>query len=110
MSRPEDFKPSNILGPLGVDVNDDTFCIMPFMHMSTTTNGEYRLCCRSQKVTEVNHNRIHELFPDRIKEPTENTTPRDIWQSNTYTKYLLIILFLILKFKTLIFLQKQLVI
>lgn len=86
MSRPEDFKPSNILGPLGVDVNDDTFCIMPFMHMSTTTNGEYRLCCRSQKVTEVNHNRIHELFPDRISEPTETTTPKDIWQSKTYNK------------------------
>lgn len=85
-NSPENFKPSEILEPLGVEVNDDTFCIMPFMHMSTTTNGEYRLCCRSQKVTEINHNRIHEMFPELITAPTGNLTPKDIWQSNTYNE------------------------
>lgn len=86
MRQPDEFKPSSILEPLGIEVNDDTFCIMPFMHMSTTTNGEYRLCCRSTKVTEVNHNRIHEMFPERISEPTTKTSPRDIWQGNTYNQ------------------------
>lgn len=82
-TTPENFRPSDYIK--GVD--DSTFCIMPFMHMSTTTNGEYRLCCRSSKVTEINHNRIHEMFPDRIKDNTESKMlPKNIWQGKRYNE------------------------
>ncbi len=35
---------------LNRNLDTDTFCIQPFMHLSTTPNGQIRLCCRSQKL------------------------------------------------------------
>ena len=51
----KNFKPSTALKKHGLKPNDNTFCIMPFIHSSTTTNGEFRLCCRSNKIWSVNN-------------------------------------------------------
>ena len=32
----------------GTDINPDTFCILPFIHVSTLPQGEVKLCCRGQ--------------------------------------------------------------
>ena len=32
----------------GTDINPDTFCILPFIHVSTLPQGEIKLCCRGQ--------------------------------------------------------------
>lgn len=32
----------------GVELNPETFCILPFTHISTMTHGEIKLCCRGQ--------------------------------------------------------------
>ncbi len=32
----------------GVEINPDTFCILPFVHISTAPQGEVKLCCRGQ--------------------------------------------------------------
>lgn len=46
----------------GFTVNDSSFCIMPWIHTSTTTNGEFRLCCRSKKVWDVESTSIKEVW------------------------------------------------
>lgn len=33
---------------LNTSINPDTFCILPFTHISTMTHGEIKLCCRGQ--------------------------------------------------------------
>ncbi len=47
------------------NLNIDTFCIQPFMHLSTTPNGQIRLCCRSQKIADA-----------------ADTTFKDVWYSD----------------------------
>lgn len=56
------FKPNQILKEFGMEVNDDTFCILPWIHTSTTTNGEFRLCCRSSKVWNIQNIGIKDLW------------------------------------------------
>ena len=28
--------------------NTKTFCVMPWMHLATNTQGQYKLCCKAQ--------------------------------------------------------------
>ena len=28
--------------------NTKTFCVMPWMHLATNTQGQYKLCCRKE--------------------------------------------------------------
>jgi MoaA/NifB/PqqE/SkfB family radical SAM enzyme len=56
------FKPSEILKEFGITANDDTFCILPWTHTSTTTNGDFRLCCRSSKVWTIQNIGIKDLW------------------------------------------------
>lgn len=72
--NPLHFSPSELGKKYGLDINDDSFCILPFMHMSTTTNGEYRLCCRSQPISQINYQQMHSLFPNQFPEDKKNTT------------------------------------
>jgi MoaA/NifB/PqqE/SkfB family radical SAM enzyme len=37
----------------GMTVSNETFCALPFLHLSTTTNGEIRLCCRSRPIASI---------------------------------------------------------
>jgi MoaA/NifB/PqqE/SkfB family radical SAM enzyme len=61
----KNFKPSEILKKYGVEVEDNTFCIMPFIHISTTTNGDFRLCCRSRKIQNLDDVSLKELWNHR---------------------------------------------
>lgn len=63
------FKPSEILSKINMQVDDSTFCIMPFMHVSTTTNGDFRLCCRSKKIANISQGSLKELW-NRMKYDT----------------------------------------
>lgn len=45
-----------------IKVDDSTFCIMPFIHTSTTTNGDFRLCCRSTKIWDIENISLKELW------------------------------------------------
>lgn len=64
----KNFKPSAVFKEkYGFTVDDRTFCIMPFIHISTTTNGEFRLCCRSKKLWNI-----------------ENIGVKDIWNHSKY--------------------------
>lgn len=57
------FKPSVYMKEkYGMSVDDSTFCIMPFIHTSTTTNGEFRLCCRSTKIWDIQNISLKELW------------------------------------------------
>lgn len=40
------------------EVDPTTFCILPFVHLSTTTNGEIKLCCRSSTIASIQHETI----------------------------------------------------
>lgn len=84
--HPSEFSPSQIFSDMGIQVNDKTFCIMPFIHMSTMPNGEYRLCCRSQRVGEVNHSEYVKQFgiDDTVPDITNETTPKKIFQGELY--------------------------
>lgn len=46
-------------------INTDTFCIQPFIHLSTTPNGQIKLCCRSHKIADAS-----------------DTTFKDVWYSD----------------------------
>lgn len=61
----KNYKPSSVLKKYGLEPNDNTFCIMPFIHSSTTTNGEFRLCCRSAKIWNINNISLKELWNHR---------------------------------------------
>jgi len=64
----KNFKPSqHFKEKYGFTVDDNTFCIMPFIHISTTTNGEFRLCCRSKKLWNI-----------------ENIGVKDLWNHSKY--------------------------
>lgn len=58
-----DYRPSELFKEqYGFNVNDKTFCIMPFIHTSTTTNGEFRLCCRSTKIWDIKNIAFRDLW------------------------------------------------
>jgi len=46
----------------GFSVSDQTFCIMPWVHISTTTNGEFRLCCRSKRMWDIKNIGVKDLW------------------------------------------------
>ena len=61
---------------IGFDLPRKSFCVMPFNHLSTTTSGQIRLCCRSkpigsikkQSLVEVwNGQKLQEIRQDMIK-------------------------------------------
>lgn len=67
------FKPSKYLKEkYQMTVDDSTFCIMPFIHTSTTTNGEFRLCCRSTKIWDIESISIKELWNHRKYKTVRN--------------------------------------
>jgi radical SAM protein with 4Fe4S-binding SPASM domain len=39
-----------------------TFCLLPFIHMATKTDGDMKLCCRSWPIGNVNETSIKELW------------------------------------------------
>ena len=48
LSKYESFY-ENAVGKLkGLPVSKDTFCPLPFSHISTMPHGEIKLCCRAQ--------------------------------------------------------------
>lgn len=58
-------KIENLSKNLDYDFNKETFCVQPFIHLSTTPNGQIKLCCRSHKIADA-----------------ADTTFKDIWYSN----------------------------
>lgn len=46
----------------GATVDPSTFCILPFIQYSTTTDGEIRLCCRSHAVGHVGQDSLSEMW------------------------------------------------
>jgi sulfatase maturation enzyme AslB (radical SAM superfamily) len=62
----KNFKPSELFKEkYGFTVDDSTFCIMPFIHTSTTTNGDFRLCCRSSKLWNIQDISLKDLWNHR---------------------------------------------
>lgn len=69
----KNFKPSEILKEkFGFTVDDSTFCIMPFIHTSTTTNGDFRLCCRSTKIWDIKNIPLRDLWNHRKYKTVRN--------------------------------------
>ncbi len=47
---------------LAISADPKTFCILPFSHLSTTTTGEVRLCCRSKKIDLIENNSLLQVW------------------------------------------------
>ena len=46
-----------------------TFCIYPFTHLATKTDGSFKLCCRSEQISSVQDTSVLELWnSDKYKE------------------------------------------
>jgi len=60
-------------------MSNKNFCILPFIHLATTTEGHCRLCCKVSK---------HDVICDDNGNPYNvNThTINEIWNSNHYTQ------------------------
>ena len=50
-------------------IDSNTFCILPFIHMATKTDGDLKLCCRSWPIANI-----------------KDTSIEDLWNSNTYKR------------------------
>lgn len=48
-------------------LSSNTFCLLPFIHMATKTDGDLKLCCRSWPIDNIN-----------------NTSIKDLWNSDLY--------------------------
>lgn len=48
-------------------LSSNTFCLLPFIHMATKTDGDLKLCCRSWPIDNIN-----------------NTSIKDLWNSDVY--------------------------
>ena len=47
----------------------NTFCLLPFIHMATKTDGDIKLCCRSWPIDNINNVSMKELWnSDKYKE------------------------------------------
>lgn len=69
----KNYKPSEIFKErYGFTVDDSTFCIMPFIHTSTTTNGDFRLCCRSTRVWDIQNIPLRDLWNHRKYKTVRN--------------------------------------
>lgn len=50
-------------------LESNTFCLLPFIHMATKTDGDMKLCCRSWPVGNINDISMKELWnSDKYKE------------------------------------------
>lgn len=49
-------------------VDSKTFCILPFIQYSTTTDGEIRLCCRSRAVGAIAESSLGEMWQGPVME------------------------------------------
>jgi sulfatase maturation enzyme AslB (radical SAM superfamily) len=77
------FKPSEILKEkYGFTVDDSTFCIMPFIHTSTTTNGEFRLCCRSDRLWDVQNISLKDLWNHKKYKTVRNNLSMGVKDSH----------------------------
>lgn len=68
-----------ILHDLNEELDDhsfdpQTFCILPFSHLSTTTIGEIRLCCRSENIGNIQDESLAHLW----KSEKMNEVRRDL--------------------------------
>lgn len=49
--------------------SSSTFCLLPFIHMATKTDGDIKLCCRSWPVGNINETSMEELWnSDKYKQ------------------------------------------
>lgn len=79
----KNFKPSEILKEkYGFTVNDSTFCIMPFIHTSTTTNGDFRLCCRSTRLWDVQNISLKDLWNHKKYKTVRNNLSMGVKDSH----------------------------
>jgi sulfatase maturation enzyme AslB (radical SAM superfamily) len=85
-SNIQTFSPNELLKEkYDITVDDSTFCILPFTHFSTTTNGEVRLCCRSKKIWNINEKLLLEKAPDTVMK-TGIFTLKELWLGKEYNK------------------------
>jgi len=77
------FKPSKFFKEnYGFTVDDSTFCIMPFIHTSTTTNGEFRLCCRSKRMWDIDQIGIKDLWNHKKYKTVRNNLVEGVRDSH----------------------------
>lgn len=43
-------------------LSSSTFCLLPFVHMATKTDGDMKLCCRSWPIGNINQTSMKELW------------------------------------------------
>lgn len=78
------FSPTVVLNDrYGITVDDRTFCVLPFMHFSTTTNGEIRPCCRSKKIWNINESALNKTHPGHATK-TGSYSLKDLWIGPEY--------------------------
>ena len=53
---------TDIQAATGTMPSPHSFCIIPFIHYSTTTVGDFKLCCRSEKIGHVDETDIKDLW------------------------------------------------
>lgn len=46
--------------------NSKTFCLLPFIHVATKTDGDVKLCCRSWPVGNIKNNTIKDIWNSEI--------------------------------------------
>lgn len=46
----------------GKPLPENSFCILPFSHLSTTTTGGIRLCCRSANIEDIQNSSLHSVW------------------------------------------------
>jgi MoaA/NifB/PqqE/SkfB family radical SAM enzyme len=77
------YKPSELFKEkYGFTVDDKTFCIMPFIHTSTTTNGDFRLCCRSTRVWDIQNIPLRDLWNHRKYKTVRNNLKEGVRDSH----------------------------
>lgn len=77
------YKPSELFKEkYGFTVDDKTFCIMPFIHTSTTTNGDFRLCCRSTRVWDIQNIPLRDLWNHRKYKTVRNNLNEGVRDSH----------------------------
>jgi radical SAM protein with 4Fe4S-binding SPASM domain len=60
---------SNLVDLKKLAETSSTFCLLPFIHMATKTDGDMKLCCRSWPVGNINNTSMEELWnSDKYKE------------------------------------------
>lgn len=47
---------------VNAEISEETFCVLPFIHQSTTPSGSYRLCCRSHDIGHAKDSSMTDFF------------------------------------------------